>query len=52
MVVSDGMEAMLHPNSDCRLIMTAMICVQSENPMAISGNTKSTTATEVTEDWK
>ena len=35
MVVSDGMDAMLHPNSDCRLIMTAMICVQSVNPMAI-----------------
>ena len=51
MVVSDGMEAMLHPNSDCRLIMTAMICVQSENPLAISGVARSTIATEVTEDW-
>ena len=52
MVVSDGMDAMLHPNSNCRLIMTAMICVQSENPLAISGARGSTTATEVTGDWK
>ena len=48
MVVSDGVDAMLHPNSDCRLIMTAMICVQSvRTPWRYN-----TTATEVTEDWK